>query len=134
MVLNFCIAAWNITLFIIFVVFPIAFIYGLVKETTKIKKEEQSEEEISIPAMPTNDLPLGDTYKTIKREPGSYLVVSSDKTEAHVLKVETPAEGKYWIAVLVKNNTKSERVSTKKEAVALAIELLKDYKEANNGS
>lgn len=78
--------------------------------------------------------PIVETYKTIKREPGSYVVVGPDKIDAHVLKVETPAEGKYWIAVLVKNNTKSERVSTKKEAVALAIELLKDYKEANNGS
>lgn len=73
--------------------------------------------------------PLQDVYKTVKKEPGSYSVIGPDKSEAIVIKVETHDEGKYWIAILAtKEGKKSERVKTKKEAVALAIELLKEHK------
>lgn len=68
-------------------------------------------------------------YRTVKKEAGSYTVVGPDNKEAIVIRVETPNDGKYWIAILAdKEGKKSDRVGTKKEAVALAVELLKENK------
>lgn len=125
---------WNLFLLFIFVFLPICFIVAFFNEIGKTKKEEAKEEIQEIKEEQKKlefDLPVIENYRTVKKEPGSYLVVAPDGTEAVVVKGTMPGEGKVWIAALaVKNNKNSARASTKKEAVALAIEMLKEFKSA----
>lgn len=132
---------WGMFLFFFFFVLPCFFIYGMVKKAEEIKREyaEEGEKKPKASKPPKEETPAYEppieTYKTVKKEPGSYAVVGPDNMEAIVIRVETPNDGKYWIAILpLKEAKKSERVKTKKEAVALAIELLKEHKESKNGS
>jgi hypothetical protein len=142
MVLAFVQGAWTLFLFFIFGVLPIAFVYGFVKGLKKepevVKKEEQPEEIVKEKKFKKHkeaEIPSPELYRTVKKEAGSYLVMGPDNTEAIVIKVTVPNEGNLWVAALaVKNGKHSERVKTKKKAVALAIELLKEYKENTNGS
>ena len=127
----FCLAA-----IFFFIILPCIFVYNVCTASAKINNEarEKLAEEIEL-AKPVSNAPKPETFRTVKKEPGSYSVFDSDGVEAIVIRVDVPNEGKLWVAALaVKNGTHSDRVKTKKEAVALAIELLKEHKEKKNGS
>lgn len=132
---------WNFFLFFFFIVLPAVFFVKLylyfkneaekerikrVDEAAKLYEEKQKFDEVR---RLVDNTPKEEVYKTVKREAGSYSVIAPDKTEAVVVRVDTPSEGALWVAALaVKNGKHSERVKTKKKAVALAIELLKEHK------
>lgn len=137
MILDFISTAWNLALFFIFVVLPIAFLFGFFKKLQEAKHEANETKRLGAeqPKAEKANMPKPEVYKTVKKEPGSYLVVGPDATEAIVVRVTVPNEGNFWVAALaVKNSVHSDRVLTKKEAVKLAIEMLKEHKEKKNGS
>lgn len=140
MILAFVQNSWTLFLLFIFIFLPICFFIGLCKELSKnkeepVKEEIKLEKEQAVKETEKFDIPVTEVYKTVKKEPGSYIIIGPDKTEAVVVKATVPGDGNIWIAALaIKNNQNSVRVSTKKEAVAAAIEMLKEYKEKKNGS
>lgn len=139
MILDFVLTAWNMALAFVFIVLPIAFLIGFFGKLLENKREENEakrlEAEANEPKAEQANVPKPEVYKTVKKEPGSYLVVGPDATEAIVVRVTVPNEGNFWVAALaVKNSVHSDRVLTKKEAVKLAIEMLKEHKEKKNGS
>lgn len=137
MLQSFVCNLWTAILFFFLVVLPIIFIFGVMKNVSEMNKEKLEEamkkaaKKADKHQSPKEEEPAYtppiETYRTVKKEPGSYSVVGPGKKEAIVIRVETPHDGKYWIAILAdKEGKKSERVKTKKEAVELAIELLKE--------
>lgn len=134
MVLSFVTTAWNLFLVFIFLVLPIAFLYGFFKKEEAPTPKSDTETQDKIQPKEKEHYPVPETYRTVKKEAGSYLVVGPDNSEAVVVRVDTPNEGKLWVAALaVKNNTNSVRVPTKKQAVAAAIEMLKEHKGKTDG-
>lgn len=141
MIFDFFEGIWNLFLFFAFVFAPFVMLIGFLQKRSEIKEEmaaqyEKKSSDTKSPKeeTPSHGLPV-ETYRTVKKEPGAYSVFGPGGREAIVIKVETPSDGKYWIAILAsREGKKSERVKTKKEAVALAIELLKEEKESKNGS
>lgn len=114
---------WNFFLFFFCVILPIAFIYGLFH--VPAASITHTEPHISI-SLKEQERVTPDFYQTVKKEAGSYEVRGPNNSLAIVIKVEYPNEGTYWVAShAAKNGKTADRVKTKKEAVAAAIELLK---------
>lgn len=131
MLLNLIGFLWNAFLLFLVVMIPTCLYIGYTGKMKELEREEQikvslkKEKEQVIEEKVKDDK----NYRTVKKEAGSYSVFSPDGTEAIVIRVNTQAEGNLWVAALaVKDGKSSERVKTKKEAVALAIELLKEHK------
>lgn len=133
-------AIWNLSLVFIFGFLPAVFIFGFfsaIKEKSEDQKNivENNTDKIVPEKEKVVDTPAIDIYKTVKKEAGSYVVVAPDNTEAIVIRVDVAGKNKLWVAALAtKNGKTSERVPTKKEAVTLAIELLKEHEESKNGT
>lgn len=141
MIFDFFQGIWNLFLFFAFVFVPFVMFIGFMQKRAEIKEEYartaetfklEAKQPITEKAAPKA---FEETYRTVKKEPGAYSVFGPGGREAIVIKVEVPNEQKYWIAILAsRDGKKSDRVKTKKEAVACAIELLKEEKETKNGS
>lgn len=117
---------WTLLLIFIFVFLPIVFVVTLCTEVSNSSKPQEAKTSPSVNSEPIQERITPEVYRTVKKEAGSYEVHAPNGQFAVVIKVPYVNEGTFWaVALAAKDGKRIDRIKTKKEAVAAAIELLK---------